>query len=149
MPKSCGDSDLCDEDVKEMKPSAIVGFDGNTKNGFIVHPNGRHVVYPIGNKITIQDWIVKKQTFLVGHTNNISAVCLSATGKYVASGQINHIGFKACVIIWDFEKQTILSQHEHHKVRVEAVVFSKDERYLISLGNITVKNTLNLHYLIL
>ncbi|ERL88192.1 hypothetical protein D910_05580 [Dendroctonus ponderosae] len=94
MPKSCGDSDLCDEDVKEMKPSAIVGFDGNTKNGFIVHPNGRHVVYPIGNKITIQDWIVKKQTFLVGHTNNISAVCLSATGKYVASGQINHIGFK-------------------------------------------------------
>lgn len=51
---------------------------------------------------------------------------------------------QACVIIWDFEKQTILSQHEHHKVRVEAVVFSKDERYLISLGNFTI----NLHYLI-
>lgn len=44
--------------------------------------------------------------------------------------------FQARVIIWDFENMTMLKQHEHHKVRVEAVVFSKDERYLISLGKL-------------
>lgn len=32
MSKSCGDSDVCDEDVKEMKPSAIIGFDGELPN---------------------------------------------------------------------------------------------------------------------
>ncbi|KAF7267221.1 hypothetical protein GWI33_019550 [Rhynchophorus ferrugineus] len=123
-----------DYDVEELKTKAIIGFDGNTINGFIVHPDGKHVVYPLGNKITIQEWSTKRQKFLVGHTNNISSVCVSKTGKYIASGQINHIGFKARVIIWDFENMIMLNQHEHHKVRVEAVVFSKDERYLISLG---------------
>ncbi|XP_050310647.1 cilia- and flagella-associated protein 52 [Anthonomus grandis grandis] len=130
-------SKICDTDcadVKELKPKAIIGFDGNTINGLIVHPNGKHVVYCMGNKITILEWATKKQSFLVGHTNIISSVCVSSTGKYIASGQINHIGFKARVIIWDFEQQKMISQHEHHKVRVEAVVFSKDERYLISLG---------------
>lgn len=38
------------------------------------------------------------------------------------------------MIIWDFEKRELLAHHEHHKVRVEAVTFSKDEHYVISLG---------------
>ncbi|CAG9771369.1 unnamed protein product [Ceutorhynchus assimilis] len=131
---SCDYGEDCAGDVQDLEPKAIIGFDGSTINGLVVHPNGLHVLYPMGNKISIQEWDTKKQTFLVGHTNNISAVCISPSGKFVASGQINHIGFRARVIIWDFEKQVMLNQHEHHKVRVETVVFSKDERYLISLG---------------
>ncbi|XP_066256318.1 cilia- and flagella-associated protein 52 [Euwallacea similis] len=134
MSKNCEDTAECDGDVKELKSKAIIGFDGNAINGFIIHPDRKHVVYPVGNKIILQKWTTKQQSFFVGHTNNISTVCVSPTGKYIASGQINHIGFKACVILWDFEQQKILNQHEHHKVRVEAVAFSKDERFLISLG---------------
>ncbi|KAL1517593.1 hypothetical protein ABEB36_001334 [Hypothenemus hampei] len=130
----CDSSSECNDDVQELVANAIIGFDGHTNNGFIIHPNGKDVVYPIGNKITIQDWTTKNQSFLCGHTNIISSVCVSPHGKYVASGQINHIGFKACIIIWDFEQQKLLHQYEHHKVRVEALVFSHDERFLISLG---------------
>ncbi|XP_060519945.1 cilia- and flagella-associated protein 52 [Cylas formicarius] len=121
-------------DIQELRPKAIIGFDGNTINGFLVHPNGKHVLYPLGNKISVQEWTTKKQAFMVGHTNNISAVAVSRSGEYVASGQINHIGFKARVIIWSFNKLKALNQHEHHKVRVEALAFSKDESYLLSLG---------------
>nr|XP_023016817.1 cilia- and flagella-associated protein 52 [Leptinotarsa decemlineata] len=123
-----------DEDVHELKVKAIIGFDGGTNNGLIVHPNRKHLLYPLGNKVAIQEWSTKKQAFLVGHTNIISSIAVSRSGKYVASGQINHIGFKARVIIWDFEKLEMVSQHEHHKVRVEAVTFSKDDRYVITLG---------------
>ncbi|XP_044754994.1 cilia- and flagella-associated protein 52 [Coccinella septempunctata] len=121
-------------DVKDLEVRAIIGFDGSTPRGLIIHPNGKHILYPIGNKISIQDWVTKQQSFLTGHTNIISAMDVSRSGKYVASGQINHIGFKASVIIWDFEKRCILSQHELHKVRVEAVMFSFDDQYLVSLG---------------
>lgn len=38
------------------------------------------------------------------------------------------------MILWDFENQSILLQYESHKVRVEAVVFSCCDTYLISLG---------------
>ncbi|XP_018568693.1 cilia- and flagella-associated protein 52 [Anoplophora glabripennis] len=130
----CDDAELEEGHVEVLNVKGIIGFDGSTLNGLLVHPNGKHVVYPLGNKVVIQNWTTKEQNFLTGHTNIISSVAASVSGKYLASGQINHIGFKARVIIWDFEKQELLAQHEHHKVRVEAVAFSKDEHYVISLG---------------
>jgi WD40 repeat protein len=62
-----------------------------------MHPDEKHAVYPLGNKVTIQDWTTKTQVFLTGHTNTISAIDVSRSGKYIASGQINHIGFKVWV----------------------------------------------------
>lgn len=123
-----------DVDIEELKIKAVIGFDGGIENGLLVHPDGQHIVYALGNKVTIQNWNTKKQYFLVGHTNVISAIAVSKSGKYVASGQINHIGFKARVIIWDYDKKELISHHEHHKVRVEAVTFSKDDAYVITLG---------------
>lgn len=121
-------------DVEELELLSIIGFDGNPRNGLRVHPDGVHIVYPLGNKLAIKNWKTKKEKFLEGHTNVISAVAISNNGLYVASGQINHMGFKASVILWDFQSQSIVSQHESHKVRIESVVFSCCDTYLISLG---------------
>lgn len=71
-------------------------------NGLRVHPDKQHVVYPLGNKVTIQNWATKKQEFLNGHTNIVSAIDVSRSGKYVASGQINHIGFKVILTYGTF-----------------------------------------------
>lgn len=79
--------------IHNMKINIIILL-GGTNNGLIVHPNGKYVLYPLGNKVAIQEWSTKKQSFLVGHTNIISSIAVSKSGKYVASGQINHIGFK-------------------------------------------------------
>lgn len=59
-----------------------------------MHPDGVHVVYALGNKVSVQNWKTREQEFLTGHTNVISAVDVSQSGKYIGSGQINHIGFK-------------------------------------------------------
>ncbi|KAJ3635496.1 hypothetical protein MTP99_008401 [Tenebrio molitor] len=131
---SDAESDLLEGNVESLEVKGIIGFDGTTIKGFIMHPDEKHAVYPLGNKVTIQDWTTKTQVFLTGHTNTISAIDVSRSGKYIASGQINHIGFKARVIIWDFDNHTIVSQHELHKVRVEAVSFSSNDNYLFSIG---------------
>ncbi|KAI4470193.1 wd-40 repeat protein [Holotrichia oblita] len=128
------DSPVLEGEVAELQIQSLIGFDGTILRGFRVHPDGIHVLYPLGNKVSITHWVTKQQFFLNGHTNTISAIDISFSGKYVASGQINHIGFKAKVILWDFYGRTILSEHELHKVRVEAVAFSLNDRYLISLG---------------
>jgi hypothetical protein len=44
------------------------------------------------------------------------------------------VNCQARVIIWDFDNHTIVSQHELHKVRVEAVSFSSNDNYLFSIG---------------
>ncbi|KAJ0177488.1 hypothetical protein K1T71_007497 [Dendrolimus kikuchii] len=121
-------------DVKNLETYAIIGFDGSAIRGLKVHPDSQHIIYPMGNKVCIQEWKTKKMYFLSGHTNTVSTVALSPKGTYVGSGQINHIGFKASAKVWDFKKKTMIGSHELHKVRVEALAFSSDERYMISLG---------------
>ncbi|XP_022113569.2 cilia- and flagella-associated protein 52 [Pieris rapae] len=121
-------------DVKSLEPYSIIGFDGSAIRGLKVHPVSDHIVYPMGNKVCIQDWKTKTMYFLSGHTNSVSTVAVSPKGTYIGSGQINHIGFKASAKVWDFKKRTLLGTHELHKVRVEALTFSSDERYMISLG---------------
>ncbi|XP_017778484.1 PREDICTED: cilia- and flagella-associated protein 52 [Nicrophorus vespilloides] len=123
-----------DGSVSLLQLHASVGFDGNTIRGLQIHPDGIHLIYPMGNKVTIKNTNTNEQFFLAGHTNTISAIDVSRSGKYVASGQINHIGFKASVILWDFYKHVALIKHEGHKVRVEAVAFSRRDEYLLSLG---------------
>ncbi|XP_048482828.1 cilia- and flagella-associated protein 52 [Plutella xylostella] len=122
------------KEVKSLEAHAIIGFDGSAIKGLKVHPDGEHIIYPMGNKVCIQHWKSKQMHFLSGHSNSVSTVAVSFDGKYIGSGQINHIGFKALVILWDFQKKIKIGSHELHKVRVEALTFSSDARFLISLG---------------
>ncbi|XP_043464838.1 cilia- and flagella-associated protein 52-like isoform X1 [Leptopilina heterotoma] len=112
----------------------IISFDGITKNSLHVHPNQEYLLFPMGNKVTVKNITSGEQFFLSGHTNVISALCVSPCGKFIASGQINHLGFKAMVIVWDYEKKVMKSSYEIHKVRVEDLCFSSESNYLISLG---------------
>lgn len=63
--------------------------------GLKVHPNRQHLIYPLGCTVVIEDITSPhKQSFLWGHSNNVSCVAVSKSGKYVASGQYTHMGFK-------------------------------------------------------
>ena len=44
------------------------------------------------------------------------------------------MGFKADIIVWDYEKRSLLYRLTLHKVKVEALAFSPNELYLVSLG---------------
>lgn len=97
---------------------------GSTKNGIKCHPNGIHIIYPMGNKVCIQNWKTKKMNFLVGHSNSITALDISSDGKYIGSGQINRIGFKSMVILWDFETKVIVAKHEYHMVCINSRMYN-------------------------
>ncbi|XP_022177285.1 cilia- and flagella-associated protein 52-like [Myzus persicae] len=122
--------------VQDLKLKSLIGFDGNPLNGLIFHPDGVHLVYPLGTNVTAYNWSTKAQRFFVGLTNIISAVTVSSTGKYVAAGQVNYMGFRSPIIIWDFQTGEAVTNYESHMVRVESVAFSCCEQFLISLGGI-------------
>ncbi|XP_066601351.1 cilia- and flagella-associated protein 52 [Prorops nasuta] len=121
-------------EIEELDLIGVIAFDGTTRNALQLHPDEEHLVYPMGSKVVIKNIITGKQTFLVGHTNAITALNISVCGKFIASGQITHPGFKAKVIIWNYNQQDINTSHEIHKVMVQDVRFSCDSKYLISLG---------------
>lgn len=41
---------------------------------------------------------------------------------------------QAVVIIWDYAQRAVYAQLQLHKAKVEAVDFSPDDKYLVSLG---------------
>ena len=44
------------------------------------------------------------------------------------------MGFKADVITWSYHEKQLFNRLSLHKVKVEAVAFSPNELYLVSLG---------------
>lgn len=44
------------------------------------------------------------------------------------------MGFRAYIIVWDWEKRCELLRHELHKVRVESVCFTSNEVFVVTLG---------------
>jgi len=91
-------------------------------------------MYPLGTTIVLRHIISRTQNFLRGHDNDISVITVSNSGKYIASGQKTHSGFQADIIIWDFDTLQIVHRFKLHKVHIQSLSFSKDEKYLASLG---------------
>ncbi|XP_011860734.1 PREDICTED: cilia- and flagella-associated protein 52 [Vollenhovia emeryi] len=88
----------------------------------------------MGYKVAIRDIESGEQRFLSGHTNNVSTLCVSPCGEYVASGQNNHLGFKAMVIVWNYKEGTMKDSYETHKVGVVDLCFTCNSDFLVSLG---------------
>ncbi|XP_008315004.1 cilia- and flagella-associated protein 52 [Cynoglossus semilaevis] len=122
------------KDVPRLELEAIIGFNGHVISGLKVYPDREHLVYPLGSTVIVKRITDGKQEFLHGHTNNVSCLSVSRSGLYVASGQVNFMAFKAMVIIWDFAQRSVHAQLLLHKAKVEALAFSPNDKYLVSLG---------------
>jgi len=60
---------------------------GFVAGGLMSHPDGLHIIYPMGAKLVVENRKSGKQTLLDGHTSGISAVAVSPCGRFLASGQ--------------------------------------------------------------
>ncbi|XP_033117800.1 cilia- and flagella-associated protein 52-like [Anneissia japonica] len=121
-------------DVQMLELKSVIGFNGSVHAGLKVHPDRENIVYPLGNVVIIEHIQTHKQSFLTGHTNDVSCLAISKSGRYIASGQITHMGFKADLIIWNYETKDIYCRLSLHKVKVQSLAFSPNEKYLLSLG---------------
>lgn len=101
-----------------------------------MHPGDKHIIYPLGSTIVVKELLKNTQTFLQkgGHNHEVSCMALSVTGKYLASGQVTHMGFPAQVIIWNLETYEIVHKLVLHKGKVQDLAFSPRENYLATLG---------------
>ncbi|VDM05102.1 unnamed protein product [Schistocephalus solidus] len=100
----------------------------------IIHPDRVNCIYALGCTVVIEDMITRVQTFLHGHTSFVICLAVSDDGRYIASGQITHMGYKADVLVWSYAEKTEIAKFILHKVKVQALAFSPKGDYLVTLG---------------
>ena len=121
-------------EITEMNILSVIGFSGQVIDGLILHPDNETLIFPIGSQIVIRNVLTRQDHFLKGHNNDVSCLCLSPSGRYLASGQKTFSGFKADIIIWDLENFTLVHRFSIHKFLIQSLSFSFNEKYLVSLG---------------
>ncbi|KAI8850812.1 quinon protein alcohol dehydrogenase-like superfamily [Chytridium lagenaria] len=101
-------------DFKNLQLESIIGFGGSVPQGLVKHPNGVHIVYSLGSTVVIH-----------GHeeAKTVKSFCKGTPTSSAAD-----------IIIWDFEKRILLRRLTLHKVKVQALAFSPNDKYLASLG---------------
>lgn len=76
-----------------------------------------------------------QQEFLHGHDEDISALAVSPSGQFIATGQVGSHGVKgyeAKVIIWDYSSRTVVYRLHGHTAAITSLAFSCDDRFLAS-----------------
>ncbi|KER19197.1 hypothetical protein T265_11948 [Opisthorchis viverrini] len=119
---------------EHLKLSGVIGLNGKIPHSFTMHPDRQHAVFALGCTVIIQDMNTHEQHFLQGHTNNIVCLTVSKNGMYIASGQTTYMGYKASIIVWNYETREKYAEFVLHKVKVQALAFSPNSMYLASLG---------------
>lgn len=72
------------------------------------------------------------QFFLRGHTQNISAITLSPSGRLLATGER---GYDSDVCVWSLETGSVLWRLQEHDHGITVLSFSDDERLLLTIGS--------------
>ena len=121
-------------EVKQLNLMAIIGFSGKVPDGLILHPDNETLIFPIGSQIIVRNVLTRQDSFLRGHDNDISIMSLSKSGRYLASGQKTFSGFKADIIIWDLTTLSLIHRFSIHKVIIQSLDFSFNDKYLVSVG---------------
>uniref|UniRef100_A0A665THZ6 Cilia- and flagella-associated protein 52 n=1 Tax=Echeneis naucrates TaxID=173247 RepID=A0A665THZ6_ECHNA len=112
--------------VPQLQLESVIGFNGHVFSGLRVHPDREHLIYPLGCSVILRRIKDCKQEFLHGHTNNVSCISVSKSGLYIASGQL--------FFFITSTSKNIYAQLVLHKAKVEALAFSPNDKYVVSLG---------------
>jgi len=67
---------------------------GKIPNGMHADPTGQFIVYAIGTNVIKANTATGQQTFMIGHSNNVTCIDMDPCGRYIASGSMNYMGFK-------------------------------------------------------
>ena len=116
--------------------NASIGFNFSYKDCMVIHPSDMHFIWAIGRTVVIKSIETDSNTYLKGHEGRICQMTMSKSGALLATGEQMGPDTVSAVIVWDFAQRDMLYRVRYHNETVQALSFSCNEAYLVSLGGI-------------
>ncbi|GIQ80064.1 hypothetical protein KIPB_000798 [Kipferlia bialata] len=119
----------------ELSPRGQIGFNGAVKNGLYLLADGERYIYALGSSLCVAELgNSTRPVSFYEHTQNISVLTVSASGRFCASGTTTHGGFTSEICVWDLIEEKLIYTLQQHKESVIALSFSHDDKWLASYG---------------
>lgn len=129
---------MTSNESNRLQLERIIGNSGLYPFSVQFDPANNNMIRIFGSLISIEDMfdITKRQHLLRGHDMNISALAVSKSGNFYATGQEGtkyFKGFSAPIFLWNKRGKRLLT-FRGITIRVNIIQFSIDERFLCATG---------------
>ncbi|XP_051023389.1 WD repeat-containing protein 90 [Acomys russatus] len=121
---------------EQLRLKAVVGYNGNGRANMVWRPNTGFFAYTCGRLVVVEDLHSGTQRHWCGHPQEISTLALNQDGQVLASASCCGNTAARCQIrIWDVPKGLCRQLLSHHDTAVQALAFSPDDEFLVTLGD--------------
>uniref|UniRef100_A0A8C3DA31 WD repeat-containing protein 90 n=1 Tax=Corvus moneduloides TaxID=1196302 RepID=A0A8C3DA31_CORMO len=119
-----------------LKLKAVIGYNGNGRGNMVWNPDTGFFAYSCGCVIVVEDLHSGSQNHWLGHAEEISTLALSHDAQVLASASGKKDGDSHCQIcIWSTQDGACTAELFHHETQVQAMAFSWDDRFLVTIGD--------------
>ncbi|XP_070586998.1 WD repeat-containing protein 90-like isoform X5 [Erythrolamprus reginae] len=119
-----------------LKLKAVIGYNGNARGNMVWNPDTGFFAYSCGCVLIVEDLHSGSQQHWLGHPEEISTLALNHNAQVLASASAQGGGDLRCQIcIWNIQNGTCEKILFHHENQVQAMAYSQDDRFLVTLGD--------------
>ncbi|KAL8175023.1 UNVERIFIED_CONTAM: hypothetical protein K2H54_009384 [Gekko kuhli] len=124
------------DDAEGLTLKAAIGYNGNGRGNMVWNPDTGLFAYSCGCLVIVEDLHSGSQQHWLGHPEEISTLAVSHDAQVVASASGCGLGDSRCQIrVWDVPSRACRKVLFHHETQVQAMAYSRDDRFLITLGD--------------
>uniref|UniRef100_A0A3Q2Y4U8 WD repeat-containing protein 90 n=1 Tax=Hippocampus comes TaxID=109280 RepID=A0A3Q2Y4U8_HIPCM len=113
---------------------AVIGYNGNGRGNLVWSPDQGLFAYSCGGVVVVENVNSGRQRHLQGHREEISCLAISNDAQMMASAAGKSAN-KSLICIWAIPSGACLSTISYHRGAVQSLAFSKDDRFLLSIGD--------------
>ena len=114
-----------------------MGISARSNNQLALNPITGEIAYPVGSFLCIYNSKLNKQVKFLENDKNRHFWCVaySQDGKYIAAGE--GTTKQPEITIWQINEESyeVFGVLKGHKLCIETLVFSPNQKYLISIGD--------------
>uniref|UniRef100_A0A671RFH1 WD repeat-containing protein 90-like n=1 Tax=Sinocyclocheilus anshuiensis TaxID=1608454 RepID=A0A671RFH1_9TELE len=115
--------------------TAVIGYNGNGRNNMVWNPDTGLFVYSCGCVVVVEDLHTGSQKQWFGHNEEISTLAITHDAQTVASASGGGASHSSLICIWNASDGSCRNRLSYHKGAVQSLTFSRDDMYLLSVGD--------------
>ncbi|XP_061562423.1 WD repeat-containing protein 90 isoform X2 [Phycodurus eques] len=117
-----------------MMLKTVIGYNGNGRGNLVWSPDQGLFAYSCGGVVVVENVNSGHQRHLQGHREEISCLAISNDARMMASAASKSAN-RSVICIWAIQSGACLNTFSYHRGAVQSLAFSKDDRFLLSIGD--------------